>query len=110
MTIVLLDQVYPRFVLKSIAYAAVHRRALFTLPTDAKTLQRYLQGPDAPSITPASPWLLQRFVQGPEFAAYALVRDGRILAFADNEACMSCMRYAHVAQHDVWAWMQVRVM
>lgn len=96
-----------RYVLKSVAYAAVHRRDLFTPPTDPDRLQQYLSGPEAPSITPASPWLLQRFVQGPEYAAYTLVRDGRMLAFADNEACMSCMRYAHVSQADVRSWMQV---
>lgn len=94
--------------LKSVVYAAVQRRDLFTLPTDPTLLYCYLHNSEGPSISPASPWLLQRFVQGPEFAAYALVRNGTVLAYADNQACMSCMRYAQASQADVWSWVQVR--
>ena len=70
--------------------AALHSRPSACL---AQALWEYVEGLD---ISPTKPWMLQRLLAGMEYSSYTLAHRGRVLAHSDNEACLSCLDYAHV--------------
>lgn len=63
-----------------------------------QALADYARGLD---ISPVRPWMLQRLLAGTEYSSYTLAHRGKILAHSDNEACLSCLDYAHVGSQQV---------
>ena len=52
-------------------------------------------------ISPAAPWQLQQKLTGREFSCNTIAHEGRVVAHADNEACLSCLDYSHVGDTQV---------
>ncbi|EOD40874.1 hypothetical protein EMIHUDRAFT_52960, partial [Emiliania huxleyi CCMP1516] len=78
-----------RYILKSLAYDSMHRLDLFTLP-----------------CAPDNPWIIQTFVVGDEYSTCALVKEGRLLAFTDNRACLSCFNYTPARSEALRSWVR----
>ena len=64
---------------------------------------RYL---DVISISQQRPWIVQQFMDGEELSTYAIAYKGRVLAYADNEASLSCLSYGHIESKEIWSWVQ----
>ena len=64
----------------------------------AQALWEYVEGLE---ISPTKPWMLQQLLTGTEYSSYTLAHQGKILAHSDNEACLSCLDYAHVGSTQV---------
>lgn len=92
-----------RYLLKSVAYEAISRADLFTLPCSQKRLERYIQQYE---MSHDRPWLLQTFLEGPEFSCYTLAYRGKVVAHVDNVAELSCLRYNHVGISEIKAWVE----
>lgn len=56
-------------------------------------LEEYTRALD---ISPAAPWQLQQLLVGREFSCSTVAHAGRVVAHADNEACLSCLYYRHI--------------
>ena len=52
-------------------------------------------------ISPAAPWQLQQKLRGREFSCNTIAFEGRVVAHADNEACLSCLNYRHIGDKQV---------
>jgi hypothetical protein len=63
-----------------------------------QALSRYVDGLD---ISEAKPWMLQQFLVGAEYSSYSVAHKGRVVLHSDNEACLSCLDYAHVGSPEV---------
>ncbi|KAK9831523.1 hypothetical protein WJX81_005430 [Elliptochloris bilobata] len=94
---------YQDFLLKSIHYAATHRVDQFTLPCDPEALKDYTRTLD---ISAAAPWQLQQMLKGREFSCNTIAHEGRVVAHADNEACLSCLYYNHVGEKQIYSWVE----
>ena len=93
----------PRFILKNLQYDSMHRLDLFTVPCAPATLDAYLADI---TIDEANPWTLQTFIVGQEYSTCAIVCDGRLLAFTDNEASISCFNYEPARNAKLRAWVE----
>ena len=63
------------------------------MPDTAKLTEIAKLKADGVTIDDANPWTAQRFVVGDEYSTCAVVADGRLLAFSDNRASLSCFNY-----------------
>lgn len=97
-----------RYVFKNLNYDSMHRLDLFTMPCEREKLQAYIDKVVAAEcgISVEQPWLVQAFVNGPEYSSSALVKDGQVLAFTDNEASISCFNYKHAAHPQIRGWVE----
>lgn len=57
-------------------------------------------------ISKSRPWIVQEYMDGEELSTYAIAYKGRVLAYADNEASLSCLSYAHIESKEIWAWVE----
>merc|ERR1712228_401656 len=80
----------PRYILKNLQYDSMHRLDLFTLPCAAAKLDAYLSDI---TIDEHNPWTVQTFIVGEEYSTCAIVKDGRLLAFTDNQARAPARRH-----------------
>ena len=58
-------------------------------------------------ISKIRPWILQEFMDGEELSTYAIAYKGRVLAYADNVASLSCLSYGHIESPEIWSWVQI---
>lgn len=63
-----------------------------------QVLSRYVKGLE---ISESKPWMLQQFLTGAEYSSYSIAHNGRVVMHSDNEACLSCLDYAHVDSQPV---------
>lgn len=61
-------------------------------------LSEYVKGLD---ISESKPWQLQQFLTGAEYSSYSIAHNGHVVMHSDNEACLSCLDYAHVDSQPV---------
>lgn len=52
-------------------------------------------------VSEARPWMLQQLLQGCEFSSYSVAHEGQLVMHSDNEACLSCLDYAHINSQQV---------
>ena len=97
-----------RYIFKNLQYDSMHRLDLFTLPCAPAKLDAYLAKLKADGVTidDANPWTAQRFVVGDEYSTCAVVADGRLLAFSDNRASLSCFNYLPARDPQLRAWVE----
>ena len=97
-----------RYVFKNLNYDSMHRLDLFTMPCPPEELEAYLSKVIGAGcgVSHTQPWLVQAFVNGPEYSSSALVREGKVLAFTDNEASISCFNYSHAAHPQIKGWVE----
>lgn len=95
---------FPRYILKNLQYDSMHRLDLFTLPCTPDALEEYISDI---LIDESNPWVVQTFVVGDEFSTCAVVKDGRLLAFTDNAACLSCFNYLPARNSKLREWVEV---
>ena len=53
------------------------------------------------TISPAAPWQLQQWLEGREFSCNTVAHEGRVIAHADTEACLSNLYYRHEGSKEV---------
>jgi hypothetical protein len=93
------------FILKNLAYDAIHRLDLFALPCPAEDLNAYLRTLTGEfALTEAAPWQAQRFLTGQEYAAFAVLRDGKIRAFTMCKSSASQLNYEHFEHPKIREW------
>ena len=97
------DAKHPRYILKNLQYDAMHRIDLFTLPCAAAKLEAYLSDPTI-TIDAVNPWTVQTFIVGDEYSTCAIAKDGKLLAFTDNAACLSCFNYLPARNDKLREW------
>merc|ERR1719506_1768622 len=96
-----------KFVLKNLSYDAIHRLDLFTLPCRNEDLNGYLRTLTGEfEITETAPWQAQRFLSGQEYAAFAVLRDGKIRAFTMCKSSASQLNYEHFEHPKIREWVQ----
>uniref|UniRef100_A0A0G4HZ53 ATP-grasp domain-containing protein n=1 Tax=Chromera velia CCMP2878 TaxID=1169474 RepID=A0A0G4HZ53_9ALVE len=93
-----------RYILKTLDYDPMRRLDLFTLPCGPKELEKYL---DETTISPDRPWLVQEFLEGREYSSCALSWKGKLLAFTDNEAVISCYNFKYAGRDKIQEWVRV---
>jgi len=96
------DAKHPRYIFKNLQYDSMHRLDLFTLPCAADKLTAYLAV--IPPIDAANPWTVQTFIVGDEYSTCAIAKEGRLLAFTDNAACLSCFNYLPARNDRLREW------
>jgi hypothetical protein len=47
-------------------------------------------------VSESRPWILQQFLSGAEYSSYSIAHEGQVVLHSDNEACLSCLDYAHM--------------
>lgn len=57
-------------------------------------------------ISKVRPWIVQEYMDGEELSTYAIAYKGKVLAYADNEASISCLSYGHIESKEIWSWVQ----
>jgi hypothetical protein len=97
---------HPRYIFKNLQYDSMHRLDLFTLPCAAEKLDAYIDGI---TLDQANPWTVQTFIVGEEYSTCAIAKDGRLLAFTDNAACLSCFNYYPARNPKLREWVQTFV-
>ena len=48
------------------------------------------------------PWLLQHLLKGQEYSCNAIAYRGHVVAFADTDAQLSNLNYAHIGVPQAW--------
>ena len=97
---------HEKFIFKNLQYDSMHRLDLFTLPCAPAKLDAYLADI---FIDEANPWTVQTFITGNEYCGGGVFKDGKILAFADNEASISCFNYEPARLPKIRAWLETYV-
>jgi hypothetical protein len=96
-----------KFVLKNLQYDAIHRLDLFTLPCSPEALNAYLRTLTGEfEITETAPWQAQRWLAGQEYAAFAVLRDGKIRAFTMCKSSASQLNYEHFEHPKIREWVR----
>merc|ERR1712166_1288927 len=49
-------------------------------------------------------WTVQTFIVGDEYSTCAICKDGKLLAFTDNAACLSCFNYVPARNDKLREW------
>jgi len=93
----------PRYIFKSLQYDSMHRLDLFTLPCTSAKLDDYLS---SIPMSEANPWTVQTFIIGSEYSTCAIVKEGRLLAFTDNAATISCFNYEPARNPKLRSWVE----
>ena len=57
-------------------------------------------------VTKQRPWIVQQYMDGEETSTYAIAVDGKVIAYADNEASISCLSYEHIESREIWQWVE----
>lgn len=96
----------PRYILKSINYDSMRRLDLFKLPCEPALLEKYTS---SITISDANPWTVQTFLEGVEHSTCAFAKDGRLLAYSDNEASISCFNYVPARNEKMLEWVRAFV-
>lgn len=52
-------------------------------------------------ISEHRPWMLQQLLRGREYSSYSVAHEGQLVMHSDNEACLSCLDYAHINSKQV---------
>lgn len=55
-------------------------------------------------ISEHRPWMLQQLLRGREYSSYSVAHEGQLVMHSDNEACLSCLDYAHINSKQVDFW------
>jgi len=92
-----------RYIFKSINYDSMRRLDLFTLPCEPAKLEEYTSAID---VSATNPWTVQTFLEGVEHSTCAFAKDGRLLAFSDNEASISCFNYLPARNEKMFEWVR----
>jgi hypothetical protein len=100
------DAKHPRYILKNLQYDSMHRLDLFTLPCPVEKLEAYLSDI---TIDRENPWTVQTFIVGEEYSSCAICKGGRLLAFTDNLASISCFNYLPARSQRLREWVQTFV-
>merc|ERR1712118_622260 len=58
------------------------------------------------AITKTAPWQAQRFLKGQEYAAFAVLRDGKIRAFTMCKSSASQLNYEHFEHPKIREWVR----
>jgi len=95
------------FILKNIEYDPVHRLDLFTLPTDDRDIQAYLEkiAYDGNAITVKKPWVAQRFIDGVMSTSLLVQVDGEVCLYTCSKATSSCFTWKHEKNEQIRVWM-----
>ena len=91
------------YVLKSVVYNSLSRAAQVFLPMPPAELRRRLQ--DVP-LHRGMPWVAQERLGGNEYSTYAIARRGQVIAYADTRAQLSNLRYQHLGDARLEAWVR----
>ena len=97
------DAKHPRYIFKNLQYDSMHRLDLFTLPCAPAKLEAYLADPTI-TLDAANPWTVQTFIVGDEYSTCAICKDGKLLAFTDNAASLSCFNYLPARNDKLREW------
>ena len=81
----------------------MHRLDLFTLPCAPAKLEAYLADPTI-TLNADNQWTVQTFIVGDEYSTCAICKDGKLLAFTDNAACLSCFNYVPARNDKLREW------
>merc|ERR1719424_2096245 len=52
----------------------------------------------------ANPWTVQTFIVGDEYSTCAICKEGKLLAFTDNAASLSCFNYLPARNDKLREW------
>lgn len=91
-----------RFIFKSLYYDSMRRLDLFTLPCAPEKLDAYLSGIE--EISKEKQWGVQTFLTGTEYSSCGFAKDGKLLAFTDNVATISCFSYKYTNSTAIREW------
>merc|ERR1740115_336658 len=97
------DAKHPRYIFKNLQYDSMHRLDLFTLPCAPAKLEAYLADPTI-TLNADNQWTVQTFIVGDEYSTCAICKDGKLLAFTDNAACLSCFNYVPARNDKLREW------
>ena len=92
-----------KYIFKNLQYDSMHRLDCFTLPCEPADLEAYVS--DIP-IDESRQWTVQTYIEGDEFSTCAVVKDGKLLAFTDNEASISCFNYVPARNPRLRHWVE----
>lgn len=91
-----------RYVLKSIAYDAVHRLDVTQYPMESRQVtQAHIQ--DLP-IRKGNAWILQEFIPGQEYCTHSTVRNGKIQLHCCSRSSTFQVNYEQVDHPKILEW------